>query len=199
MTRVKPFHHQTPLTVMCPAPNQLFLLEKKKPKQKQNPKIFTFMVSELRKYRTELKKALKWPPPPQRRKSKAKLVMSWSLCECLAADATRGEHARTHFSLAGNHCSASRNQPRNLLHARLSNSPPPQTHPGSTLDAEGKKKKFPPIPPALAPLPSVNQTPKSGGGKGAEEEGDRSAPLHHCVATKRRSAARSSLPPPLYN
>lgn len=86
MTRVKPFHLQTPLTVMyVPCYKPTFSPLKKK-NQNPKPNIFTFMVSELRKYHTELKEALKWPPPPQRRKRKEKLVMSWSLCVCMTAD-----------------------------------------------------------------------------------------------------------------
>lgn len=160
MTRVKPFHLQTPLTVTyVPCYKPTFSSFKKK--KTQNPNIFTFMVSEFRKYRTELKKALKWPPPPQRKKREEKLVMSWSLCDCLTADVTQ-LYTLTHLlSLAAKPLfSSQESAPENLLHTGLWNTAPP-THPDPTLDAPGKKKKNPffPLPP---PAPSKPQTQAEG-------------------------------------
>lgn len=133
------------------------------------------MVSEFRKYRTELKKALKWPPPPQRKKREEKLVMSWSLCESLTADVTQ-PYTRSHFSLAGNHCSAARNQPpKPAAHRALKHRPAntPRSHPGCTRE---KKSHFPPPAP-----PSKPQTRAEGR---AQRRSATTVPLlHHCVAT----------------
>lgn len=116
--------------------------------------------------------------------------MSWSPCECVTADVTHGEHRRTRFSLAANHCSASRNQPpKPAVHRALKHHPPKHS-PIPPWMHEKKKKKISFSPPAPPRPLSINQTPKSGGGKGKEEECNNSAPPHHCVATKRRSAAR---------
>lgn len=139
------------------------------------------MVSEFRKYRTELKKALKWPPPPQRKKREEKLVMSWSLCECLTADVTQ-LYTLAHFSLAGNHCSAARNQPpKPAAHRALKHRPAntPRSHPGCT------REKFPfPLPP-----PQANPKPgrREGHGGGVQQ-------LSRCTIVSRQSgsAARSS-------
>lgn len=117
--------------------------------------------------------------------------MSWSPCECVTADVTRSEHRRTRFSLAANHCSASRNQPlKPAVHRALKHHPPKHTPIPPWMHEQKDFFLPPPTPtPPLFPL-SINQTPKSGGGKGKEEECNNSAPPHHCIATKRRSAAR---------
>lgn len=141
------------------------------------------MVSEFRKYRTELKKALKWPPPPQRKKREEKLVMSWSLCESLTADVTQ-PYTRSHFSLAGNHCSAARNQPpKPAAHRALKHRPAntPRSHPGCT-----REKKIP-----FSPSRPPKQTPNPGGGKGAEEECN-NCPAAAPLCRDSGSAARSS-------
>lgn len=151
------------------------------------------MVSEFRKYRTELKEALKWPPPPQRKKREEKLVMSWSLCDCLSADVTQ-LYTRARFSRAANHCSAARNQPQNLLHTPASETPPRQHTPIPPWMSEEKKKNKPSLSPYPAPRPK--QTPKPGGGKGTEEECDK-CPAAPTVSRQSGSAARSS--PPLSN
>lgn len=173
MTRVKPFHLQTPLTIShVPCYKPTFLPLRKKT---QNPNIFTFMVSEFRKYRTELKKALKWPPPPQRKKREEKLVMSWSLCDCLTADVTQ-LYTRTHFSLAGNHCSAARNQPPKPAAHRAPKHRPantPRSHPGCT------RKKF------LSPLPPPPSKPQTRAEGRAQRRSATTVPLHRCVATER--------------
>lgn len=122
------------------------------------------MVSEFRKYRTELKEALKWPPPPQRKKREEKLVMSWSLCDCLSADVTQ-LYTRARFSRAANHCSAARNQPQNLLHTPASETPPRQHTPIPPWMSEEKKKTnhpFPPIPPPANP--KAGRRERHGGG-----------------------------------
>lgn len=119
------------------------------------------MVSEFRKYRTELKEALKWPPPPQRKKREEKLVMSWSLCDCLSADVTQ-LYTRARFSRAANHCSAARNQPQNLLHTPASETPPRQHTPIPPWMSEEKKKQNHPFPPIPPPAPSKPQSRAEG-------------------------------------
>lgn len=127
---------------------------KKKP---QKPNIFTFMVSEFRKYRTELKKALKWPPLPQRKKREEKLVMSWSPCECLTADVTQ---LYTSPSLV-----------------TIVQQPGISPETCCTLGSETPPRQHTPIPPwthqekkLLSPSRPRKQTPKPGRGKGTEEE-----------------------------
>lgn len=98
--------------------------------------------------------------------------MSWSPCECVTADVTRSEHRHTRFSLAANHCSASRNQPLKPAVHRAPKHHPPKHTPIPPWMHEQKDFFLPPhshpnpssLPPFHKPNPKIRRREGQRGG-----------------------------------